>query len=109
MLFRRPDTIGSTDWYSREEPCEREGKGMAFVSDTERGSGRIQSSRSPPEEETTKGGLIRKAVRKGKGGHCSTKRIERLWARGCLMPHNGRKSGAEEATTETFAMIWCLL
>ncbi|GFR04334.1 hypothetical protein TNCT_644681 [Trichonephila clavata] len=45
----------------------------------------------------------------GKVRHCSEKRVERLWARGRLMPHNGKRSGENEDTTEGFVMTWCLV
>ncbi|GFT73267.1 hypothetical protein TNCV_459751 [Trichonephila clavipes] len=80
---------------------------MAFVRDTER-LRKDSSLAAHLLRRKRQRGLIR-GCEERKGRHCSTKRIERLWARGCLMPHNGTKSGANEATTENFAMIWCLL
>ncbi|GFT79368.1 hypothetical protein TNCV_1613261 [Trichonephila clavipes] len=57
---------------------------MAFVSDTE--SSRKDSSLAAHLlRRKRQRGLIR-GCEEGKGRHCSTKRIERLWARGCLMP-----------------------
>ncbi|GFU87668.1 hypothetical protein TNCV_2935901 [Trichonephila clavipes] len=65
---------------------------MAFVRDTER-LWKDSNQAAHLLRRKRQKGFIR-GCEEGKGRHCSKKRVERLWARGCLMPLNGKRSGA---------------